>query len=128
MIDQLKSIGIEKGKPFNPDATNTGDSDDSRARSPCLAGQKYEVSSRPIYEGSRWAIPASPDVSKACRLILQIPTPILSTGAASAISFGFFSPKHLGAGQFYLMTIKDKAGELSTAAGPIASPCRRTRR
>src|SRR4030095_7391909 len=31
-------------------------------------------------------------------------------GRGVAYSFAFFSPKHLGAGQFYLMTIKDKAG------------------
>ena len=30
---------------------------------------------------------------------------------AVTYAMGFFSPKHLGAGQFYLMTIKDKAGQ-----------------
>ena len=33
MIDQLKSIGIEKGKPFNPDAKTQADPQRRRARS-----------------------------------------------------------------------------------------------
>jgi hypothetical protein len=37
MIDQLKPIGIEKGKPFNPDAKRQ-DTQSSRQRSSCLAG------------------------------------------------------------------------------------------
>jgi hypothetical protein len=32
-------------------------------------------------------------------------------------SYAFFSPKHLGPGQFYLMTIKDKAGQAFEGAG-----------
>ena len=31
-------------------------------------------------------------------------------GRGRAYSYAFFSAKHLGAGQYYLMTIKDKAG------------------
>ena len=37
MIDMLKSIGIEKGKPFNPDAGDTGDPERGRARGQGLA-------------------------------------------------------------------------------------------
>ena len=37
MIDQLKTIGIEKGKPFNPDAKTQKILDRRRARSACLA-------------------------------------------------------------------------------------------
>ncbi len=37
MIDQLKTIGIEKGKPFNPDADDAGDAHRRRARSARLA-------------------------------------------------------------------------------------------
>ena len=34
MIDPLKSIGIEKGKPFNPDASDPGQPQAGRSRSP----------------------------------------------------------------------------------------------
>ena len=37
MIDQLKTIGIEKGKPFNPDAKTKEILERRRARSACLA-------------------------------------------------------------------------------------------
>ena len=39
------------------------------------------------------------------------PTPIPSMAAGVAYSCAFFSAKHLGTGQYYLMTIKDKEGQ-----------------
>ena len=48
MIDVLKSIGIEKGKPFNPDA-QTQDVLTSAAREAhALLESRYEVCSLPI--------------------------------------------------------------------------------
>ena len=38
-------------------------------------------------------------------------------GRGLAYSLAFFSPKHLGAGQFYLMTFKDKAGKPFDGSG-----------
>ena len=47
---------------------------------------------------------------RLCRRISQIPTPIPVDGRGVTYSLAFFSAKHLGAGQFYLMTIVDKDG------------------
>ena len=63
MIDMLKSIGIEKGKPFNPDAKTQ---DDPRTRRRARPGRgstrATRPSSRPSTKARQWALPASPEV------------------------------------------------------------------
>ena len=63
MIDLLKSIGIEKGKPFNPDAKTKGHPERSRARGPRLArtAATRASSRRRSTKARQWALPASPD-------------------------------------------------------------------
>ena len=57
------------------------------------------------------AVPASPELieSITTHFAKADSYPVDSRGRA--YSMGFFSAKHLGAGQFYLMTIKDKDGK-----------------
>ena len=111
MIDMLKSIGIEKGKPFNPD-TQTQDVLNSAAREArALQEIRYEGMFRPYFDISRWSLPAMPDYLKASSNGFSDPNayPIDSRGVA--FTFAFFTPKHLGQGQSYLMTLKDKEGQ-----------------
>src|SRR5262249_53350848 len=61
MIDMLKSIGIEKGKPFSPDV-QTQDILHAAAREARAALEhKYEGIFLPYVDTSRWALPALPD-------------------------------------------------------------------
>jgi len=111
MIDMLKSIGIEKGKPFNPD-TQTQDVLNSAAREArALQEIRYEGMFRPYFDISRWSLPAMPDYLKASSNGFSDPNayPIDSRGVA--FTFAFFTPRHLGQGQSYLMTLKDKEGQ-----------------
>ena len=65
MIDQLKTIGIEKGKPFNPDAKTRRSWTTPRAKRMPGSICKYEgVFSPPFNEGTHWALPASPEVAE----------------------------------------------------------------
>src|SRR6185369_7997100 len=62
MIDMLKSIGIEKGKPFSPDAKSQA----SSTRPPANPTPSWKAGMRasshpPISDISRWALPALPD-------------------------------------------------------------------
>jgi len=112
MIDQLKTIGIEKGKPFDPDA---------RTKEILIAAikdahewvdQKYQtVFEPPFYQGTYWALPAFPDFSKAIMSNYVDSSTYPTDERAAAYSIAYFSTKHLGAGQYYLMTIKDANGE-----------------
>lgn len=111
MIDQLKSVGIEKGKPFNPDA-GTGEILEAAAREArAWLDARYEaVFSPPYFETSRWAVPASPEVIEGLATSFANPDSYPIDGRGVTFSFAYFSAKHLGTGQFYLMTIKDKDG------------------
>lgn len=108
MIDQLKTIGIEKGKSFQPDARigeilNAAISD---AHS-WLIKKLEQVFIPPFYDGTHWALPANPDVVKAIMANYEVPDIYPVDGRAVSYSLAYFSAKHLGTGQFYLMAIKD---------------------
>jgi hypothetical protein len=112
MIDPLKSLGIEKGKPFNPnDASKTLLTSAVREGGEALE-KKYDAGLPPFFsERSRWTYPAPFDLVKA-----------MSNGFADAneypvdsrglvYSYAFIGIKHLGAGQFYSISIRDKDGD-----------------
>jgi hypothetical protein len=112
MIDQLKSIGIENGKPFNPDSKMQDTLKAAVHEAHAWLANKYENSyfPPPYYEGGHWYLPASPEVIEGLQTFFATPDkyPVDSRGVAYTI--GWFSAKHLGAGQFYLMTFTDKDG------------------
>ena len=72
--------------------------------------ERYEAVFVPYYDGSRWAVPASEEVLEGLPTFFAKPDSYPIDARGLTFSFAFFSAKHLGAGQFYLMTIKDKDG------------------
>jgi hypothetical protein len=113
MIDPLKSIGIEKGKPFSPDAKTQELLKAAAGEAHAWLDAKYDTAfSPPYFEGTRWAVPASHEVIEGLSTSFANPDSYPVDGRGLTYSFVYFSPKHLGTGQFYLMTIKDKAGEV----------------
>jgi hypothetical protein len=60
MIDQLKSIGIEKGKEFTPDATTQEVLNRAAREAHAWLDLKYQAYfSPPYFDGTHWALPAS---------------------------------------------------------------------
>jgi len=112
MINQLKFIGIEKGKPFNPEVKTQDALKDAVREAHAWLADKYETSyfPPPYYEGGQWHLPASTDVIEGLKNFFGNPDKYPVDGRGVAYTVGFFSAKHLGAGQFYLMTFKDKDG------------------
>lgn len=112
MIDMLKSIGIEKGKPFRPDANTQKILTSAAHEAHAWIDSQYEtLFSPPYFEGTHWALPASPEVVEGLSTNFANPNSYPSSGRGLVYSFAFFSAKHLGSGQFYLMTTKDKTGQ-----------------
>jgi hypothetical protein len=113
MIDQLKSIGIEKGKPFNPNAKTQDALKAAVGEAQAWLADKYENSYFPpsYYEGGHWYVPVSPEVIQGLQSFFANPDSYPVDGRGVAYTVGFFSAKHFGAGQFYLMTFKDKDGQ-----------------
>jgi hypothetical protein len=111
MIDPLKSIGIEKGKPFRPDAATQGLLNAAAGEAHAWLDMKYEAMFSPYYEGRRWALPLSPELVKGLQTQFADPDSYPVDGRGVTYTMAFFSPKRSGAGQFYLLTIKDKDGQ-----------------
>lgn len=111
MIDVLKTIGIEKGKTFSPDDSTTKILESAAQDAHAWLDTSYEkVFIPPFNPGTQWALPASPDLVKSIESNYTIPNLYPVDARGLAYSYAFFSAKHLGGGQYYLMTIKDKAG------------------
>lgn len=112
MIDTLKSIGIEKGKPFNPDAETQKILGDAALEAHAWLDSQYEkLFTPPFNDGMHWALPATPAVAEGMQTNFANPDGYPVDERAISYSMAFFSAKHLGAGQFYLMTTKDKDGQ-----------------
>ena len=119
MIDTLGSIGIEKGKPFAPDADEAEVLALRRRHMPMLDAWFEAIFIPPLAAGSRWGFPASPEFVKAVQSHYAEPNVYPIDDRGSLFSFIFFTPKRLGEGQFWLMTHKDKGGAPLRVAGII---------
>jgi hypothetical protein len=75
-----------------------------------LFESRYEGLFHPFFDSRRWALPALPDYLKAAPTGYADPDSYPVDSRGLLFTFAFFTPKHLGEGQFYLMTIKDKDG------------------
>jgi len=118
MIDQLKTIGIEKDKPFNPDQNTQATLNQAAREAHDRLDAGYEsLFSPPYFEGTDWALPVDPAVVDAQSNFYAKPDvyPVFTRGVT--YSMGFIGIKRLGTGQYYLVAIKDKTGQpLSGAA------------
>ena len=112
MIDPLRTIGIEKGKPFNPDAATQEVLAAGAREARAWLDEGYEaLFSPPYFEGTRWALPVSQTFVQGIQTNYanRDSYPIDSRGVAYSIAY--FSAKHLGEGQFYLLSVRDRAGQ-----------------
>jgi hypothetical protein len=116
MIDLLKSLGIEKGEPdaqggFKPDAKTRAILDEAAREARAYIDALYEtVFDSPFVTGTRWALPGRKEVIEGMSMGFPEPGFYPIDERAAGYSMGYFSPRQLGAGQFYLMTIHDKSG------------------
>jgi hypothetical protein len=111
MIDPLKSLGVYKGHRFAPDAATEAVFDAAAKEAQAWLDARYEtVFELPFFPGSRWAVPALPEVVEGMPDFFASPDAYPTDGRGIAYSMAYFSAKHLGAGQFYLMTIRDRDG------------------
>ena len=63
--DSLRSLGIEKGKPFNPDPQTKAALDAGAREAKAWLEAKYDAGLPPFYPGSRWTVPALPELLAA---------------------------------------------------------------
>ncbi len=111
MIDVLKTIGIEKGKPFNPDAGSQKILEKAILDAHTWFNSRLDaIFVPPFFEATHWALPATPEFATGIMTGYANPDSYPIDDRGLAYTYAFFSTKHLGVGQYYLMTIKDKNG------------------
>src|SRR5262249_23128556 len=96
MIDQLKSIGIEKGKPFNPDAKTQDILTPAAREAQARLEQRYDQGFPPFWPTSRWGLPALPDLVKAMQTAYTDPDSYPVDARGLAYSYAFIGIKRLG--------------------------------
>jgi hypothetical protein len=112
MIDKLKTIGIEKGRPFAPDDKARRIFNLAAHEAHAWLMNRLETSyfPPPYFDGGHWHVPAAGEVVDGLATNFTDPDSYPVDNRAVAYSLAFFSAKHPGAGQFYLMAIKDGKG------------------
>jgi hypothetical protein len=111
MIDPLRSLGIEKGKPFNPDSKTKAALETGIREAKVWLEAKYDAGLPTFYEGGRWTVPALPELLAAVQKDFSDPDKYPVDARGLTYTYAFIGIKRLGAGQFYLIAIKDKDGE-----------------
>ena len=92
MIDQLRSIGIEKGKPFAPDTKTEGILNDAVLEAHALLERAYQNAFPPYFTGRRWALPADPQYIKAAQSGYAEADTYPVDARGLVFSFAFFTP------------------------------------
>jgi hypothetical protein len=111
MIDPLKSLGIEKGKSFMPDAATKQALQAGIREAHVWLATKYDAGLPAFFEGTHWTFPAHPDLIKAAAENFDNPDNYPVDWRGLAYHYAYIGIKRLGAGQFYLINIKDKEGD-----------------
>ena len=112
MIDILKTIGIEKGKPFAPNLLTQKILYEAVRDAREWIHARYDtLFTPPYFEATHWALPVSRDLADAVSAHFADPDNYPLDGRGLAFSYAFFTAKHFGQRQLYLMTIKDKNGQ-----------------
>ena len=111
MIDQLRSIGIEKGKPFAPDSAMAQILTEGIGEAHTWLAAKYDSGLPPFFEGTHWTFPAHPELLKAASENFEGANDYPVDWRGITYTYGYIGIKRLGTGQFYLINIRDKTGE-----------------
>jgi hypothetical protein len=112
MIDQLKTLGIEKGKPFSPDAATKATLDAAAREAGAWLEQKYDAGLPPFFSAtSRWTYVGFPEIIKAQSDSFSDPNSYPVDLRGLTYTYGFVGLKRLGVGQMYLISIRDKDGQ-----------------
>lgn len=111
MIDMLRTLGIEKGKPFKPDTQTRLLLDAAVVEAKAWLDARYEQGWASFFEGTHWRPGGVPELANAVSSHYADPNAYPTDLRGVIYTLGYIAIKRLGTGQFYLLTPKDKDGE-----------------
>jgi hypothetical protein len=106
MIDQLKNIGIERGKPFNPDAKKQQILKDAINEAHAWLDANFATIPS-YYAGGQWFFPVGKELRENIQSSFRTQDSYPVDARGSIYTFAFFSAMHAGKSQFYLMNTRD---------------------
>ncbi|MBP1221837.1 DUF1254 domain-containing protein [Flavobacterium sp. 1355] len=109
IIDPLRSIGIERGKTFSPDARTKEILTAAVNTAKEYLDFNYE-SFAPFFKDTHWVFPATPEFGKSIKENYKVADSYPTDNRGMLYTVIFFSAKHIGESQYYLMQIVDKDG------------------
>jgi hypothetical protein len=114
MMGMLASIGIERGHPFQPDAKIQQALDSALVDARRIMQRYFETPDRALaawWPGSQWTAPATTRVAN--EFTYETDDALwIDARAGGLFYWATFVPKKLGGGTFYLMGLRDSAGNL----------------
>lgn len=110
MIDQLRSIGIEKGKAFAPDAVRQRILSAAIAETKALLERRYDAGPPSFYPNSQWLLPTAHEAMEGQSTTYANPDQYAIDARALLYTYGYVSIKRPGTAQFYLLSIRDRDG------------------
>ena len=111
MIDVLRSVGIEKGKPFAPDAATQKILAAAAAEAKGILDRRYEQGFPPFFPNSHWMFPTHQEAMEGQGTNYANPEHYGVDARGLLYTYGYISIKRLGTAQFYLIAIRDKNGK-----------------
>lgn len=116
MLGMLASIGIERGKKFEPDARMQKTLDAAIVDARRIMQKFFETPGKalaPWWQGSQWSAFSPKTMGLANEFTYETSDGLWLDARAGGLFFwATFVPKKLGGGTFYLMGLRDSAGQL----------------
>jgi hypothetical protein len=110
MIDPLRTIGIERGRGFEPDAKTQKILSEAILEAKALLDESYGKVP-PFYPGGHWFFPIGEEMQQSVLRFFYTRDAYPVDARGSAYTFTFFSGKHVGENQYYLMATHDEDGK-----------------
>src|SRR5262249_13641362 len=101
---------IERGKPFNPDARRQKILNDAIREAHAWLDARIDQFP-PFYKGERWFLPITEEMHQSVMNFFSTSDSFPVDARGTAYMLAFFSAKHLGESQYYLMTTTDGSGK-----------------
>jgi hypothetical protein len=111
MIDALRTLGIEKGKPFKPDTETRALLDAAAVEAKAYLENRYEQGWGSFFEGTNWRAAGPPELARAAGAGFMEPDAYPIDLRGTIYTIAYVGLKRLGTGQFYLIAIEDADGE-----------------
>lgn len=112
MIHQLAALGIVRGQAFAPSRELRGILKSAPSLAREFLDERYgQLFDPPFYPGTHWAVPVPPSVIQGQATGYAPVDNYPVDERAVLFSIAYFSAKHLGAGQFYLLSVSDADGQ-----------------